>query len=145
MVTTGHPSNSWIAEHDPLQVVAWTDPMIDKLGYEVHSAYVETYWLPILGPSAIWAARRLVDWLGDRDSVDIPLDLLGQSLGLSASVANHSPVVRTLARLVDFGMATTRAHAYAVRRRFPPLAARQVKRLPGFLAECHDREVVRVR
>jgi hypothetical protein len=128
-------SNAWIAGHDPLTVVALGDPVIDKLGHTVGSAYVETYWLPILGPSAIWAARRLVYWLDDHDSVDIPLDALGRSLGLGGGVANNSPVVRTLARLVDFGMAATGGSAYAIRRRFPPLPTRLVDRLPSYLAE----------
>ena len=52
-------TNGWIASHDPLTVIPLTDSVIDQLGHDVHSSYVETYWLPILGPSAIWAARRL--------------------------------------------------------------------------------------
>ena len=134
-------SNAWIADHDPLHVVALADPVIDQLGHDVRSEYVETYWLPILGPSATWAARRLVDWLADADEVEVPLEPLGRSLGLGGGVANHSPVVRTLARLVDFGMAATGGNVYAIRRRFPPLAARHVERLPHYLVECHQRDL----
>lgn len=142
MVTTDlrHP-NVWIVDQDPLHVVALADPVIDQLGHDVRSAYVETYWLPILGPSAIWAARRLVNWLGDGDGIDVPLEAFGRSLGLGGGVARHSPVVRTLARLVDFGMAATGGRSYAIRRRFPPLAARHLDRLPGYLAECHRIEL----
>jgi hypothetical protein len=30
-----------------------TDPVIDRAGRPVDDAYVETYWLPILGPSML--------------------------------------------------------------------------------------------
>ena len=56
-------TNGWISSHDPLTVIPLTDSVIDQLGHDVRSSYVETYWLPILGPSAIWAARRLAEWL----------------------------------------------------------------------------------
>ena len=139
MANTDRPhSNAWIAEHDPLHVVALADPVIDELGHDVRSGYVETYWLPILGPSAVWAARRLVDWLTERDDgVEVPLEPFARSLGLGGGVTNHSPVVRTLTRLVDFGMAATGGSTYAIRRRFPPLAARHLERLPRYLIECH--------
>ena len=28
----------------------WLDPVIDELGHDPRSAYVETFWLPVLGP-----------------------------------------------------------------------------------------------
>ena len=37
---------------DRLHIRPWTDPVIDRLGHAPRSAYVETYWLGILGPSA---------------------------------------------------------------------------------------------
>jgi hypothetical protein len=134
-------TSSWITSHDPLSVVALTDEVIDRLGHDVGSDYVETYWLPMLGPSAIWAARRLVDRLDTQSvGVEIPLEWLSRSLGLGGGVARNSPVVRTLTRLVDFGMAATGGGVYAIRRRFPPLTARQIKRLPAYLANSHQLE-----
>jgi hypothetical protein len=35
-----------------LQVIAWEDPLLDSAGFDPRSRYVETFWLPILGPSA---------------------------------------------------------------------------------------------
>ena len=58
-------TSGWIASYDPLKVIRMTDPVIDELGHDVRSAYVETYWLPILGPTAIWATRRMADWLDE--------------------------------------------------------------------------------
>ncbi|MSW79476.1 MAG: hypothetical protein F2828_17635, partial [Actinobacteria bacterium] len=33
-----------------LMVVPWHDPVVDALGYDVRSAYVELFWLNVLGP-----------------------------------------------------------------------------------------------
>jgi hypothetical protein len=32
-------------------VEPWPDPVIDELGHDPRSAYVERFWLPVLGPS----------------------------------------------------------------------------------------------
>ena len=136
--STRHDRLGWIASRDPLNVVALTDQVIDQLGHDSRSSYVETYWLPILGPSAILAARRLGEWLeSSPDGIEISLEQFGRSLGLGG-VGRNSPTVRTLTRLVDFNMATIGGEVYQVRRVFPPLAARHLDRLPGYLAAQHN-------
>ena len=35
---------------DSLMIRPWPDDVIDTLGFDPRSAYVETYWLGILGP-----------------------------------------------------------------------------------------------
>ena len=42
-----------------LTIESWQDPVIDELGHDPRSAYVEKFWLPVLGPSTIWFLRRL--------------------------------------------------------------------------------------
>jgi hypothetical protein len=37
---------------DYLMVISWPDDVIDQLGHEPHSGYVERYWLGVLGPTA---------------------------------------------------------------------------------------------
>ena len=44
-----------------LQVLPWSDPVIDQVGYDPRSRYVERFWLGILGPSATWLMRYLVE------------------------------------------------------------------------------------
>ena len=52
-------STDWLTMHDPLAVVAWPDPVVERFGHAPRSVYVETYWLPILGPSATpWRSSR---------------------------------------------------------------------------------------
>ena len=47
-------------ETDTLTVVPWPDDVIDALGHDPRSHYVEAYWLGTLGPSTTWLLRRLV-------------------------------------------------------------------------------------
>ena len=60
---------------DRLHIRPWTDPVIDRLGHDPRSAYVETYWPGILGPSACWLLRRLADGMDagpDGFDLDLP-------------------------------------------------------------------------
>src|SRR4051794_37722249 len=136
----------WLTQHDPLHVVGWSDQVIDSLGHDPRSSYVETYWLPILGPSCTLAARRIADRLeAEPDGFELALDPFARALGLGEGHGRHAPIHRTLGRLVGFGMAGCGGSTFAVRRRFPPLAARQIERLPEHLAEQHAAEVARIR
>jgi hypothetical protein len=134
---------TWLVEHDPIDVIAYRDPLIERLGHPVESAYVEKYWLGILGPSATWALRRLAGWLETRpDGFPLPQAPLARELGLSGNLGRHSPGVRTLARLVLFDFATiTPDERLAVRLAVPPLPARHIARLPGHLALQHKDEL----
>jgi hypothetical protein len=128
--------NGWLVEHDPLPVTALSEPH-RACGFDARSVYVETYWLAILGPSCVLLGRRLVSWLeADPDGFEISLAALAGTLGVGCGVGRHAPIVRTLTRLVDFGIARV-ADTYAVRALFPPLSARQIARLPDHLAAAH--------
>ena len=132
----------WLLEHDPLPVV-WQDDA--RVGFDPRSVYVETYWLAVLGPSAILAVRRLSDWLEDRPSgIEISVGDLAASLGLGHGSGRHAPIIRTLERLVLFGIARVQWDTYAVRRTIAPLAPRQQNRLPGHLAVRHDSDLQRM-
>jgi hypothetical protein len=45
---------------DELAIVAWPDPVIDELGHDPRSAYVERFWLSILGPSSIMSGCLVI-------------------------------------------------------------------------------------
>jgi len=99
------------------------------------------FWLAIVGPSAVVAARFLVDGLEHSPSgYDVDLVALGQALGLPGRGGSQSKIARTLDRLVAFGLASFHATSpplYRVRLAWPPLTQRQLARLPAFLAELH--------
>lgn len=144
MKTTTTPIETarWISEHDPLPVIVYDHSAADRTGFDPRSPYVETYWLSVLGPSSILAARRMADWLENQPSgIVIALEDLAHSLGLGHATGRHAPVVRTLDRLVMFGLAQIAWDAYAVRRTIPPLSPRQLGRLPAYLVERHDADL----
>jgi hypothetical protein len=122
-----------------LTVTAWPDPVIDAVGYDPRSSYVETFWLGILGPSTTWLLRRLVAALEQcPEGAEVDLDDTAQCLGLAGRRGRHGPFRRSLERLVQFEMARPEgADVLAVRRRVPPLARRQLIRLPHSLQRAH--------
>lgn len=129
----------WIARHDPLRINSLTDVVVEACGHDVRSVYAETYWLSIIGPSALWALRRLTVWLeAEPGGFTIELELLAKELGLGHGVSRNSPIVRCLARLVAFDLARLSPGGIVVARAVPPLALRHLRRLPDHLAAAHD-------
>ena len=135
---------AWIIGHDPLPIGALNDPAI-AVGFDARSAYVERYWLAVLGPSALLALRRVADWLDDRPSgIEMSLEDLARTLGLGRRTGRHAAIVRTLRRLTEFDIATVAGDRYAVRSLLPPLSIRYRRRLPRYLAERHTAELRRL-
>ncbi|HEX2040151.1 MAG TPA: hypothetical protein VHF47_10515 [Acidimicrobiales bacterium] len=127
---------------DTLFVRPWPDPVIDRLGHDPRSHYVETYWLGILGPSTTWLLRRVVAGFDDDgcgDGYELDLAETARCLGLGERRSRHSPFARALSRLVQFDVAQLQGdRVLAVRRRLPPLNRRQVERLPRSLRRSHQ-------
>jgi hypothetical protein len=122
-----------------LGVVPWIDGKGDAFAIDSRSYYAETFWLPVLGPSATWLLRRLVDRLDiESDGFDVDLDELAESLGLGGRSSRHSPLLRAVERCVHYGLAKrTGDDEIAVRTRLPFVARRQLLRLPIALQERH--------
>ncbi len=124
---------------ETLHIVAWVDPLIDRLGHDARSSYVETFWLGVLGPSTTWFLRRAAAWLAAHpDGLDISLDETAAALGIGGRTGRHAPLQRALERCVTFGMAQRFEQTFAVRRRLPPLARRHLLRLPPSLQQLHE-------
>jgi hypothetical protein len=126
-----------------LLIVPWPDPVIDQVGYDPRTVYVERFWLGILGPSATWLLRLLVDRLdGSPEGYDLDLDECATALGLGRRPGANGVFPRTLARCCQFG--STRflgPTTLQVRRKLPPLTRRQIARLPDALRADHARWV----
>jgi hypothetical protein len=123
-----------------LAVRPWPDPVIDTLGHDPRSLYVEQFWLAILGPSATWLMRRLAAGLeANPAGFDLPLAETARALGLGDRGGRHSPFMRTLTRVCQFDLAQPHNDGVlAVRRKLPPLNRRQLVRLPPALQEAHQ-------
>ncbi len=116
----------------------WRDPLIDELGHDPKSPYVERFWLGILGPSATWLLRSIsygFDAAPDGFALS-PIET-ARVLGIGDRTGKHSPLKRALGRLCTFDLGYYRADTLVVRHRMPWLEPRQVQRLSGALANEH--------
>src|SRR3954447_22168640 len=112
---------------DTLTIRPWPDEVIDLLGHDPRSRYVESYCLGILGPSTTWLLRRLVTGLEASPSgYELPLGETASCLGLGSKGGRHSPFMRSIGRLVQFDLAhqqsadvTGPTAVLAVRRKVP--------------------------
>jgi hypothetical protein len=122
-----------------LTVRPWSDTVIDRVGHDARSSYVEQFWLGVLGPSTTWFLRLVAHRL-DRDPAGFELDLrtTARALGLGPPDGRNSPLQRSVERTVRFGLARTVGRdGLDVRRRLPPLNRGQVARLPRSVQRAH--------
>jgi hypothetical protein len=114
-----------------IRVRAWPDPVVDALGHDPRSLYVETFWLPTLGPTSLLLLRHCAHLLESSDEVVLPVAETSRALGLGDRTGLTSPMLRAFARLCQFDLATSRGHAdVQVRTTIPPINRRHVRRLP---------------
>ena len=118
----------------------WWDAALSRGGHDVTTAYVETFWLPVLGPSSTlllrWCARRLPEHPG---GLTVAVADVAAHLGLGRSGSRNGPVLRSLARLCRFGLARELDGGFEVRPHVPPLGDHLVRRLPPDLQRGHRR------
>ena len=122
-----------------LTIQPWPDPVIDTVGHDPRSAYVETFWLPTLGPTALLLLRHLATKFDERaGAVELTVTDASLALGLGERAGNSSPIVRSLARLETFDLACSDGRGtVAVRRNLPPVNRRHLRRLPSDLQSLH--------
>jgi hypothetical protein len=122
-----------------LTVRPWPDPVLDALGHDARSAYVEQFWLAIIGPSSLLLLRRLAGRLEHQpDGFDIDPAQWAAELGLGARGGQHGPFWRSIERACRFGLAQRTGPVLMVRRKLPPLTSRQVRRLPEHMRPAHN-------
>lgn len=124
-----------------VRVVPWPDPVVEELGHDPRSAYVERYWLGLLGPTATWLIRRLADRLeAEPEGFELDLPALAAELGVGHKAGRNAPFLRTVDRCARFGILEVRPRALRLRRRLPPLTHHQLERLPVHLRRAHQAE-----
>src|SRR5262245_15092444 len=122
-----------------VRITPWVDPVIDVLGHDPRSWYVETFWLPTLGPTSLPLLRHLADRFEEHpDGLALPVADTAAALGLGPRDGEQTPLVRSLDRLHQFDLAHQLApDVIAVRRKLPPVNRRHVRRLPAALQARH--------
>lgn len=141
----GTPDSPIVPPYDHLDVQPWPDPVIDELGHDPRSPYVERFWLGILGPSTVWLLRRLADGLEvEPDGFELDTTEVARSIGIGTRGGRRSPFMRSIERSARFGATRFHGdHTLMVRRKLPPLTLTQIQRLPEGLRAEHSRWVER--
>jgi len=124
---------------ESIRVTIWPDPLMDRLGHDPRSVYVEQFWLGILGPSTVWLLRHCASQLDQApEGFDLALGDVAGALGLGHRGGRNSPLARSIMRACRFGAARALSEGeLQVRRRVAPLNRSQVQRLPEYLQERH--------
>lgn len=125
------------AASEPLRVLLarpWDDPSLRRRGHDPRSAYVERFWVAILGPSAVWFLRLLArefDELAPGEDLRLDLDSTARRLGLQHRGGRTSSFMRTIDRCAMFHLAQFADDAVLmVRRLLPPVPRRLHDRMP---------------
>lgn len=128
-----------------LWVEPWADPLLESMGHDPRSAYVERFWLPVLGPSAVWLLRHLAAELeAHPGGTTIDTTDTARALGVGGRGGRNSPFLRSVERIVTFGMARQIAETHLqVRTAMAPLTQRQLQRLPTALQRDHELWIAR--
>lgn len=120
--------------HSHLELRPWPRP---QGGHDPRSAYVERFWLGVLGPSAVWflrLARRELDATTATRPAILELEDTARQLGLGHRGGRHSPLMRTVDRCVRFGMARAGSRGcLEVSTLLPPVPQTLRSRLPDHL------------
>ncbi len=122
-------------------ILPWPDPVIDRVGMDPRSSYVEQFWLGIVGPASVLLVRHLASRF-DEEADGFVLDLThtARILGLGTGLGRWGPVQRTVHRCVGFGFAQRWGEdRLLVRRKLPPATRAQLTRLPEDRQADHDR------
>lgn len=124
---------------DHLHITPLSDPVVDLLGHDLRSTYVERFWLPVLGPTTTFLLRHLAAELDDHpEGFDLPLLDTAAAMGLGHKGGANGPFLRAIARATQFKVTQSAGPgALAVRRRIAPLNRSQVERLPVTLRDEH--------
>jgi len=125
---------------DVIRIEPWLDPVLDKLGHDARSAYVERFWLPILGPTTTLFLRRVAHELENQpNGFDLQVLPTASALGLGVSGGRNTPFLRGMARAAKFKLARLVGHdTLAVQAKLPPLTRTQIERLPAHIRDEHE-------
>jgi hypothetical protein len=139
---SGHTTQRTVAAaatEETLHVAPWPDMVLDATGHDPRSAYVERFWLGILGPSTTWLLRSLAyGFDSEPDGFELPLVATSRSLGLGNPHGQHSVFRRSLNRLDQFDLARRCPDGTLLARRTVPwIGRRQLSLLPPALHQEH--------
>lgn len=124
-----------------LLVVPWTDVVLDAVGFDPRTAYVEQFWLPLIGPTSTWLLRRFAATFDEQpDGFESSVAEMARSIGIGSRGGRNSALGRSIQRCIRFGLVRDDDHdVLAVRRRLPALTPNQVRGLTAPVRAAHRR------
>jgi len=133
--TTEGPSH---APPDRFGVIPWEGGERPGPSHDPRSAYVETFWGPIVGPSTTLLLRRLADEFDAHpDGFEIDTVALSRDIGLGPRIDHRSSFARTLDRSQRFRLVRLDGSLLHVRQRLPSLGSRLAGKLSPRLRALH--------
>ncbi len=130
-----HPT----AQVGMVRILPWVDPLVERLGHDPRSRYVERFWLPVLGPATTWLLRLGAYGFEDSpEGFELGYALAAAQLGISPGAGRHGMLRRAISRARRFGLARDGGPGtLELRRMIPPLPQRHEERLPAELRRAH--------
>jgi hypothetical protein len=127
------------ARSDLLTVVPLWDPILATKGVDPRDAYVERFWLGVLGPSTVLLLRRFARGLEERPTgFRVGLADTSLALGLGKGTGRNAAISRTIDRAANFGLLRAdQPGQIEVRTHMPLLPSRFVRQLPPLLRTTH--------
>ena len=123
---------------EALHLLPWWESELALAGHLPTDPYVERFWLPVMGPAATLALRRIAADLRRRPTgYSVGVADLARSLGLGRGTGRNAPVARAIDRLGHFGLARRTGGGVMVRTHVPDLPEHLSRRLPRWLREEH--------
>lgn len=127
-----------IALDDTIEIGIWSDPVVERVGFDACGDYVELFWLPIIGPTATLLLRRLAtSAILHPAQCALSTIELAASMGLGSDTGPRGSLARSVHRLVIFGFARMANRRITVRTVVPPLTLKHLARLPEHLQLAH--------
>jgi len=144
-----HPNNAdrpALASH--LTIDPWPDSRQHGTGHDPldrdtppgQPPYCETFWLPIIGPTALLLIRQLTRHHENNPGQPIPTVHIAQSLGLGQRIDRSSRLADIIARVEMFKFARLSALGdhLALRPELPHMPDYTIQRLPDAHRALHD-------
>ncbi len=127
-----------------LKISFWQNGCDKQNAFYYRSTYIEKFWLSILGPSATWILRLLLDEIKTNDPITVMTsNYIASQVGLSDNTSKNSPLCRSIRRLLDFRIAKQIKEGHLVISKYiPPLSTRQTLKLPSSMLELHKKYLI---
>lgn len=117
------------------------DARVHRTGFDLNDPYVEHCWGSLIGPSATLLLRRMPTLWIEREPATIAHGELSRTLGLGGGSGANSRLLRSINRVVRYGLATwdREGTGLDVYLQVPELRARQLEGLPEWTRRAHFR------